>query len=425
MPKLAINGGDPVCTELLPDQNTIGPLEKDAAMRVLDRGRLSGYRGSWNGRDGEFFGGPEVKSFEASWANWAGVEHAIAVNSATSGLHVACGAIGVSPGDEVICSPFSMSCSASAPLIFGASVIFADLDRHFCLDVEDVKNKITAKTKAIIVVSLFGSPFDRELISIARENNITLINDCAQATGSEDLILGKRVEAMADINISSLNFGKIINSGEGGVIATDNDDLAMRCRLYSNHGEAVLHSMMLDKEHNWDSFISKNKSICGFNMRLPEISAAIAKVQLSRIDEFLNIRWSNISVLENMFEYLPGLNSCGTREGCTNTYYCHPFMFNADELNGIHRDRFITAVKAELTERHGRENEGVPIGSGYIAPLYTFPLFGKQKGLCPKTEVYSYESLCISLLHAPNSTKHTMAMAVEAFLKVWEHRSEL
>src|SRR3989338_2965575 len=154
MSVLALHGGTPVRRHPFPDYRTIGAEEQAAVARVLDGGTLSGFLGSWDPR---FFGGPEVRSIEEEWAKRFGVRHAIAVNSATSGLMAAVGAAGISPGDEVIVSPYTMSASATVPLWYGGIPVFADIEpEYFCLDPASVRSRITERTKAIIVVDLFG-----------------------------------------------------------------------------------------------------------------------------------------------------------------------------------------------------------------------------------------------------------------------------
>jgi len=181
---LAINGGRKVRTTPFPAQP--GPeFEAQyvaAVERVLMSQILSGFRGN---KSPAFYGGNEVQEFEKKVEKKFNTGYAVACNSATSGLYMACAAIGLKPGDEVIVTPWSMSCSATAPLAFGAIPVFADIEPdHFCLDPEDVKKKITKRTKAIIAVDLFGQPFSPDLLEIAKEHGLYIIEDAAQAIGS-------------------------------------------------------------------------------------------------------------------------------------------------------------------------------------------------------------------------------------------------
>ena len=181
---LAIHGGTPVRTEKFPAQKTHKREEIEAVTRVIESQKLSHFLAGWGNR---FFGGPEVQSFEEEWAAKVGAKHAIAVNSCTSGLYAAVGALELGPGDEVIVSPFTMSASAVAPLIYGAIPVFADVEPDlFCLDPASVREKITPRTKAIIPVDIFGQPYDVEAIgAIADEFGLKVIEDCAQAPMSK------------------------------------------------------------------------------------------------------------------------------------------------------------------------------------------------------------------------------------------------
>src|SRR5262249_16880041 len=154
MDKPALLGGTPTRTELLGLIHNMGQEEIDAVTRVLKRGPLSGFAGTWSPN---FLGGPEVKSFEEAFATRFGVKHAVAYNSATTALHGAMVALEIGPGDEVIVGPYSMACSATCVINSGGVPIFADIDeRTFCMSPESIRSKITKHTKAIVVVDLYG-----------------------------------------------------------------------------------------------------------------------------------------------------------------------------------------------------------------------------------------------------------------------------
>src|SRR6185436_3828315 len=164
MPKLAIRGGKPLRARPFPSYNTIGAEEKQAVLEVLDSGVLSGYLGTWSP---QFFGGPRVQTLEKEWSAYFGARHAISVNSGTSGLYAAVGAAGVGPGDEVIVSPYTMSASATAALVYGGIPVFADIDPlTFCLDPKSIETRITPRTKAILIVHILGYPADMDAIML-------------------------------------------------------------------------------------------------------------------------------------------------------------------------------------------------------------------------------------------------------------------
>ncbi len=376
---LALFGGEKIKEKLFPQQITIGREEKDAVNRVLKSGRLSAYRGSWGDN---FYGGHEVQNFEREFAKRFDVKYATAVNSCTSALQVACGAIGLQPGDEVIVSPFSMSCSATAPLMWGATPVFADIEQdYFCLAPESVRKKITKKTKAIIVVDLFGQPCDWDALNeIAKEYGLYIIEDAAQAIGSTHN--GKAAGTLGDIGCFSFTQGKHLTAGEGGMIVTNDPLLSFECQLIRNHAEAVLNDMNDPTYHYLQNMI-------GYNMRMTEIQAAILREQLKKLDNFVNKRQINAELLYREICKIPYITPAKIRDKCTHSYYVQAFLFDEDKA-GISRDKFINAVKAELTEEKGRLDKGVPIGCGYIKPLYRMPLFknGAHYALDNKKAVY-------------------------------------
>ena len=226
MTKLALLGGSPVRTRLFPASRVIGPDEVEAARKVAESEILSRYLGVWHP---DFFGGPQVQAFEREWAEVYQTRHAIAVNSATSGLYAAVGAAGVGPGDEVIVSPFTMTASAIAPLIFNAIPVFADIDPEtYTLAPEGVAARITPRTKAIIVVHIFGQPADMDpLMTLANRHGLTVIEDCAQAPFAA--YKGRPVGGLGHMGVFSLNYHKHIHTGEGGLVTTNDDRLPNVC----------------------------------------------------------------------------------------------------------------------------------------------------------------------------------------------------
>ena len=262
MSKLAIHGGKPIREKPFPAYNTIGQEEKEAVLRVLDSGILSKFIAA---RGNDFYGGIEVRSLEEEWASYFGVKHAISVNSCTSGIYAAVGAIAVEPGEEIIVSPYTMAASAAAPLIYNAIPVFADIEEdYFCLNPESIEERISERTRAIIVVDLFGQPYDADRInSLAERHGIYVIEDAAQAPGAQ--YKGRYGGTLGDIGVFSLNYHKHIHCGEGGIVVTDNDDLAEKVRLIRNHAEAVVE----------DRSRMDLVNMIGFNFRMTEIEAAI------------------------------------------------------------------------------------------------------------------------------------------------------
>ena len=440
--KLAINGGTPIRSTLFPAQNTIGLAEKEAAARVMESGILTGYQGSWGPT---FFGGPEVRALEEEFADKMGVKHAIACNSATSGLFIACGAAGLGQRDEdgqdefeeVIVTPFSMTCSATAPMGWHARPLFADIERdYYCLDANDARRKSYQATKAIIPVSLFGQPYDADGINAnAHERGALVIEDAAQALGSK--LNGKYAGTLGDIGVFSFNLGKHLTCGEGGMMVTDDDELAMRCRLIMNHAEAVVNDMERkadtpgsrgDVNISLAASVEKYKHLFGFNLRLPEISAAIMRVQLAKMDWLIKQRVENVEYLVSKLKDIPCLEMPKVRPGATHTYYVLPLKYVYDENHGpvSHRDKFVAAVKAELAPVKDREVEGVPIGCGYIRPISNMPLFDLPLDIVPEcTRQWQDELIILHRFFGPMASRKDLDDVANAFEKVWTNREEL
>jgi perosamine synthetase len=429
MTALALHGGTPVRTKLFPRHNTIGEEEKRAVHEVLEGGVLSQFLGTWHQH---FYGGPQVRRLEEDWARSIGAQHAIAVNSNTSGLIAAVGAAGLGPGEEVIVSPYTMTASALAPLIYGAVPVFADVEpEHFCLDPAKVAAAITPRTRAIIVVHIFGQPAAMdEILALARQYRLTVIEDCAQSPSAtlNDRPLG----VLGDMGVFSLNYHKHIHTGEGGIVTTNDSRLAERLQLIRNHGEAVVEAKGVTEVQN----------TFGYNFRMTEIEAAIGREQLKKLPDLISRRLGNVSYLNERLTGFPGLRPAPVRAGARHVYYVHPLLFDQATV-GVSRSDFIKALRAELPLAEGREEEGSLVGGGYVRPLYLQPLYQQrahacsfncpryegavsyQPGLCPVTETLHFQSLITHEFIFPGMTEADLDDVGDAFTKVYEHRSEL
>jgi dTDP-4-amino-4,6-dideoxygalactose transaminase len=423
--KLSINGGKKGRTKNFPSQLDSMREERKACKRIFKRRIFSMFRGNWIP---QFWGGAEVRALEKHVSDRFDT-HALAVNSCTSALIIACGAIGLKPGDEVIVSPYSMCCSATAPLHYGAIPVFADVEpEYFCLDPEDVKRKITPKTKAIIVVDLFGQPYAKEIDEIAKEYGLYVIEDAAQALGAKRE--GKYAGTLGHIGCYSFTQGKHLTAGEGGMIVTNDSELLIKCALIRNHAESVIHGM-----HGFDrAKYGMYENMLGYNMRMTEIQAAMLIEQFKKLDRIIKMRRENAySIMHGLKWNIPFITTYPTRQACEHSYYVLPFKVIG--TSGL-RDAFINAVKAELTEETGRIDRGVPIGCGYIEPLYRLPLFQNRmhwsikgcdysKVFLPVVERLYREELFLTLYHGLRLQKRDIQDICAAFRKVAENIGEL
>ncbi len=420
----ALLGGTPHITRDWPPFNTIGADEQREVLDVLESGVLSAFHAS----PGEqFLGGSKVQSLEQAWTNRFRVKHAVSMNSATSALYAAVAACAIGPGDEVITHPFAAPSAVSAILGNGAIPIFADIDpKTQNLDPESVKQRITPLTKAILAVHVSGLPTRmKPLLEVAQEQNLRVIEDTAQSAAAT--CHGKLAGTLGDIGVFSLNSRKIIQSGEGGIAVTNDDDLALRLQLVRNHGEQLIASMQLDPDI----------TLIGFNFRMTELEAAVAVRQLEKLDELngWSIRLANHLTrrIEQEFECLtPPL----VPDGFTHVYYNYPMQFDAD-VAGMSLDLFVEAVNAE----------GVPLSARQVKMLYRLPLFQRRStkgdsgypfgdawyrgnasyddGICPNAEALTGRLLTLdTIIRSPNSIDD-MDRVVETFAKVLLFKKEL
>lgn len=232
--------------------------------------------------------GPKVKEFEAKIANYLEIKYAIAVNSGTSALHLAIRALNVNKGDEVITAPFSFISSANCILYERAKPVFVDINpQTLCIDTNKIEGAITRKTKAILAIDIFGHPANwPQLKKIAQKHNLYLIEDAAEAFGSESK--GKKCGTFADISIFSFYPNKQITTGEGGMIMTNNAKIAEICQSLRNQGRDLI-------KEEWNRLLHPR---VGYNYKMPEICAAMGVAQFKRIREIITRR-ENVAKLYN------------------------------------------------------------------------------------------------------------------------------
>lgn len=331
--------------------NPIGKEEKELVNQVLDSGNLSQFYGEWSPN---FYGGPFVQKLERAAESLFKTRNAITFNSWTSGLIAAVGAIGISPGDEVIVTPWTMSASAMAILHWNGIPVFADIDKEtYCLDPESVESKITSRTKAIMSVDIFGQSANTEaLMNLAIKYNLKVISDTAQAPGA--MRNGKYAGTLTHVGGFSFNYHKHIHTGEGGILVTDDDSLAQKARLIRNHAESVVE----------DAGITDLNNMVGFNFRMTEIEAAIGLSQLNKLEKIVKRRQFEANYLNIRLANLPGLITPKVYEGNTHVYYTYALQIDRN---------IIKESKFEIIDRLTKA--GVPNISGKYPVIYLLPIF--------------------------------------------------
>lgn len=296
--------------------------ELDLVREVLESGWLSA-------RFGEV-----ARRFEQEFAAKFGAKYAIAVNSGTSTLHMAVAAAGVGPGDEVIVPPFTVVCTPAAVIHHNGIPVFADIDPDtFNIDPEDIKRKITPRTKAIIPVPIFGLTCEMDpIMEIAEKYGLTVIEDCAQTYLSE--YKGRYAGALGHIGSFSLEQTKHITTGDGGMLITSDEKLAIKMRQVGDHGVAGLTA----DDGRFGANVS-GYEIIGWNYRMPEVVAAVGLAQLRKLDRFLASRREVASYYGRVLDKCEWIRPQLVPEYATHTYYAHVSRF-VPEKAPVTRDRF-------------------------------------------------------------------------------------
>jgi len=414
--KLALLGGQKTIPSAFAKYNPIGKEELAAAQKVIQSGVLSQFIGAWHEH---FYGGPKVREFEKAAADYFGVKHAVTVNSWTSGLVAAVGAIGIEPGDEVITTPWTMCATATAILHWNGIPVFADIDPEtYNLDPKSIKKNITPFTKAIVVADIFGQSADMdEIMELAKRHNLKVISDTAQAPGAH--YKGRLAGTCADVGGYSLNYHKHIHTGEGGILVTNDDKIAERLQLIRNHAEVVVG----------DKGVSDISNMVGHNFRLGEVECAIGIEQLKKLGGLVKSRQALAAALSEGLQGLPGLTTPVVKSDRTHVYYVYPMQLDIGQI-GVTRDRVCDALHAE----------GVDVSRRYqnihLLPVYQRKIaFGSKgfpwtsdicrrpvsykKGICPIAEKLNDSEFLGLNLCAYEINCKDIELIIKAFKKVW------
>lgn len=398
--------------------NSFDSKELKAATKVIKSGNLSNFLGEYSK---DFFGGPKVREFEKKCRTFFKVKHAITVNSWTSGLICAVGAIDIQPGDEIILPPWTMSACATSILHWNAIPVFADIEKEtYNLDPKEVIKKISKRTRAIMAVDIFGHPCNIvELKKISKKYKLKLITDSAQAPYSH--YKDKIAATLSDVGGISLNYHKHIHTGEGGVVFTNSDKIAKKVKLIRNHAESVVRS---NKKNDLSNMI-------GNNFRLGEIESAIGIEQLKKLKKEVIKKQKIAKLLSEGLDKIPGIILPKTVSGYTHSYYVYGINLDLKFLNHS-RDHIIKKLRAK----------GVPgMGSGYTC-LHLLPMFQKKiaygyngfpwksdiyngnvsysKGICPNAEYLHTKSFISFAICLYDLNADDVKFIIRSFKKVWK-----
>lgn len=344
----AVAGGDPIFLEGIGyGGQDIGDAEKEAVIDALDRDYITR--------------GPEVEAFEADIAEFVGVDHAVAVTSGTAALHIAGLAADLDPDDEVITTPLTFTATANAACHVGAEPVFADVKSDTRnLDPEAVEHRVTEDTEALIPMHYAGQPCEiGMLLDIADDHDLTVIWDACHALGSRwngDLIGAER-----DMAVFSFHPVKNITTGEGGMVVTDDDDLAERLRSYRSF------RMVYDSAGHEDEPWYQVSEGVGYNYNFTDIQAALGRVQLKRIDEFKNRRDELVARYDDEFDEISGVKTPAKKANGDPMW--HLYAVEIGEEFPASRGEFVRAMR--------EENIGVQV---HYVPLHHHPHFQDKHG---------------------------------------------
>ena len=333
--------------------------------------------------------GPKVEEFEKKFAEWVGADYGIAVNSGTAALHVALLSCGVGAGDEVITSPFTFIASGNSILYTGAKPVFADIDlKTYTINPDSIEKLITENTKAILPVQLYGQSANMDRINeIAERYGLAVVEDAAQAHGAT--CNGQKVGSIGDMACFSFYPTKNMTTSEGGIITTNDEDLADNAKIFRAHGASVRY----------------HHSEIGYNFRMTDISAAIGLAQLNKIDGFNSKRIENAEYLNEGLKDVDGIVTPYCAYGSKHVY--HQYTIRVEKGN---RDDWVKII-----------NEcGVGTGIHYPIPVYNQPVYKSLgiKGNCPNANLAA--NTVISLPVHPSLTKEDLDLVIEAVKKASE-----
>ncbi|KHL93564.1 aminotransferase DegT [Paenibacillus sp. IHB B 3415] len=393
--RLAIHGGTPVRSSYLPyGKQVIDEEDIASVVKVLRSDFLTS--------------GPAIERFESEIAKFTGAKYAVTFSSGTAALHGACYAAGIGEGDEVITTPMTFAASANCVLYQGGKPVFADIDPlTYNLDPARIKENITDRTKAIIPVHFTGQPAELdEIIQIARENNLIVIEDAAHALGAK--YRNKSIGSIGDMTMFSFHPVKHITTGEGGMITTNNPLYYEKLLQFRTHGITRDQSRLRGNHGPW----YYEMQFLGFNYRITDIQTSLGASQLSKIGSFIEKRKQLAEWYTQKLSPIEEILLPHQRSYVDSSWHLFIIRLQLSKL---------TAGRKEIFQALQKENIGVNV---HYIPVYLHPYYeslGFQKGICPVAES-CYEEFITLPLFAGMDHRDVMDV-VEAVKKVISHYS--
>ncbi|MBP2662834.1 MAG: UDP-4-keto-6-deoxy-N-acetylglucosamine 4-aminotransferase [Firmicutes bacterium] len=353
--------------------------------------------------------GPKSAEFETAFAQYVGVNFAVAIANGTAALHAACYAAGIQAGDEVITTPITFAASANAVRYCGGTPVFADIEpATYNIDPSEIRKMVTEKTKAIIPVHFTGQPCDMDEISrIAKEYNLVVIEDAAHAVGAD--YKGNLIGSISDMTTFSFHPVKHITTGEGGMITTNSEELYQKLLLFRSHGITRDKNIMLDYQGSW----YYEQLALGYNYRMTDIQAALGLSQLKKANRFLHRRREIADMYTAVFKDTPVLQVPFQQEGCNSSWHLYVIQLNLEKLK---------CNRKEVFEALHRENIGVNV---HYLPVYKHPFYqqnGYQDVRCACSE--NLYNRIISLPIFPKMTNQNVQDVIHGVKNILERNEK-